>query len=71
MAKKKKNESDYDGLNLSVKELDVIKTNTIVDSIKVDLKPKTDNQKLYWKYLRDTNKEIVICGGAPGCGKSY
>ena len=67
MAKKKKNESDYDGLNLSVKELDVIKTNTIVDSIKVDLKPKTDNQKLYWKYLRDTN----ICGGAPGCGKSY
>ena len=71
MAKKKKCETDYEKLNLSTKELDVIKSNSLTDSIKVDLKPKTENQKLYWKYLRDTNKEIVICGGAPGCGKSY
>ena len=43
----------------------------MLDAIKVNVKPKTENQKIYWKHLRDTNKEIVICGGDPGCGKSY
>lgn len=71
MAKKKKSDVDYEQLGISANDLYAVKTNSIVESIKVDLKPKTENQKLYWKYLRDTNKEIVICGGAPGCGKSY
>ena len=71
MARKKKTETDYEKLNVSLKDLDVVKCNTLVDSIKVDLKPKTENQKLYWKYLRDTNKEIVIASGSPGTGKTY
>lgn len=71
MAKKKKSEKTYDELNLTAQELEVVKSSTIIDSIKVNVKPKTENQKLYWKYLRDNNKKIVICGGAPGCGKSY
>lgn len=70
MAKKKKSEK-YEGLNISVRELEQVKETACIDSIKVNVKPKTENQKLYWKYLRDTGKEIVICGGAPGCGKSY
>ncbi len=68
MAKKKR---IYEDLNISVEDLKNVEQANLCNSIKVDLKPKTENQKLYWKYLRDTNKEIVICGGAPGCGKSY
>lgn len=68
MAKKKQT---IEELNLSPKELETVRLTSLTDSIKVNLKPKTENQKLYWKYLRDINKEIVICGGAPGCGKSY
>lgn len=68
MAKKKR---IYEDLNISVEDLKNVEQSSLCNSIKVDLKPKTENQKLYWKYLRDTNKEIVICSGAPGCGKSY
>lgn len=71
MPKKKKSEQDYEQMKLTAKELELVKCNTACDSIKVNVKPKNENQKLYWKYLRDPNKEIVICGGAPGCGKSY
>lgn len=71
MTKKKKPETAYEELKLSTKELELVRTSTATDGIKVNVKPKTENQKLYWKYLRDTAKEIVICGGAPGCGKSY
>lgn len=71
MAKKRKTEKNYEELRLTEHELQLVKNTTAINSIKVDVKPKTENQKLYWKHLRDTNKEIVICGGAPGCGKSY
>jgi phosphate starvation-inducible PhoH-like protein len=71
MARKKKTDDLYEGLSLTVDELDAVKSNSIMSQIKVNVKPKNDNQKLYWKHLRDTKKEIVICGGAPGCGKSY
>ena len=69
--KKKKSEPDNEQMKLTASELELVKTNTACDSIKVNIKPKNDNQKLYWKYLRDSKKKIVICGGAPGCGKSY
>ena len=71
MARKKKPEKAYEDLKLTEQELELVKASTATDNICVNVKPKTENQKLYWKYLRDTNKEIVICGGAPGCGKSY
>jgi len=71
MGRKKKAEEQYEELNLTVKDLETAKSNSIFSQINVNVKPKNDNQKLYWKYLRDTTKEIVICGGAPGCGKSY
>lgn len=71
MTKKKKSNMTYDDLKLNAKELELVKASTASDGIKVNVKPKTENQKLYWKYLRDNSKKIVICGGAPGCGKSY
>jgi phosphate starvation-inducible PhoH-like protein len=71
MAKKKKPEKAYEELKLTAEELELVKSTTVNEGIKVNIKPKTENQKLYWKYLRDKNKKIVICGGAPGCGKSY
>ena len=71
MARKKKSELEYEQFKLTAKELELVKSSTACDSIRVNIKPKNENQKLYWKYLKDYNKEIVICGGAPGCGKSY
>ena len=47
------------------------KKSAIFKSIKVNIKAKNDKQKLYWKNLRDTNKQIVIGSGSPGTGKSY
>lgn len=67
----KKKKHIYEELEITVESLNQQKQTNQCDSIMVNLKPKTENQKLYWKYLRDMNKEIVICGGAPGCGKSY
>ena len=71
MARRKRADEVYEELNLTVKELETAKANSMCNQIKVNVKPKNDNQKLYWKHLRDTCKEIVICSGAPGCGKSY
>lgn len=70
MAKKKKSEH-YEELQLSTKELELIRETELCKSIKVNIKPKTENQKLYWKHLRDSEKKIVLCEGAPGCGKTY
>ena len=47
------------------------KKSAIFKNIKVNIKAKNDKQKLYWKNLRDTNKQIVIGSGSPGTGKSY
>lgn len=71
MSRKKKPEGEFEKLKLTPAQLELVKSSSACESIKVNVKPKTENQKLYWKFLRDTNKEIVICGGAPGCGKSY
>ena len=43
----------------------------LLDSIKVNIKAKNEKQKLYKKYLKDTNKQIVIGSGSPGTGKSF
>jgi phosphate starvation-inducible PhoH-like protein len=71
MPRKKQNQK----LNITPEELKLAefieKQASLLSSIKVNIKPKNDNQKLYWKALRDTNKSIVIGSGAPGTGKSY
>ena len=43
----------------------------LLNSIKVNIKAKNEKQKLYKKYLKDTNKQIVIGSGSPGTGKSF
>ena len=43
----------------------------LLDSIKVNIKAKNEKQKLYKKYLKDINKQIVIGSGSPGTGKSF
>lgn len=47
------------------------KGNAACKAIKVNIKSKTENQKLYWKHLKDKSKKIVICEGAAGCGKTF
>ena len=71
MGKKKKPDYDYESLNLSKEELEIFNSNTLINSIKVNIKSKTENQKLYWKHLKDSKKEIVIASGSPGTGKSF
>jgi phosphate starvation-inducible PhoH-like protein len=41
----------------------------ILDKIKVDIKAKTQNQKKLVNEIK--NKEIVICSGLPGTGKTF
>lgn len=69
--KKKKILPELEPLILNPNDLKQVKTATACDNIKVNIKPKTNNQKLYWKYLRDSNKQIVIASGSAGTGKSF
>ena len=43
----------------------------LLNSIKVNIKAKNEKQKLYKKYLKDTNKQIVIGSGSPETRKSF
>ena len=44
-------------------------TNGTLTKVKVELKAKNPNQKLFASYIED--KEIVICSGPAGTGKTY
>ena len=41
----------------------------ILEKYKIELKPKSANQKIFLDLI--TNKEIVICSGPAGTGKTY
>jgi len=70
MAKKKTSKFEITAEDLKLVAIQEEKAR-LMSSIKVNVKAKNEKQKLYWKYLKDVNKQIVIGSGSPGTGKSY
>ena len=58
-------EEEYEALE----ELNRSHSGNVLDKIKVDIKYKTQNQKKLVNEIKD--KEIVICSGLPGTGKTF
>jgi len=71
MSKKRPNKRLSDDEQESINNFLSIKPeeNKIINSIKVDVKPKTENQKKLVQAIKE--KEIVITSGFPGTGKTF
>jgi phosphate starvation-inducible PhoH-like protein len=63
--KKLTSEEEFEVLN----EINHSHSGSILDRIKVDIKYKTQNQKILVNEIKE--KEIVICSGLPGTGKTF
>ena len=53
----------------AIEEINKAHSGNVLDKMKVDIKYKTQNQKKLVTEIK--NKEIVICSGLPGTGKTF
>lgn len=68
MRKNKKKLNDQE-IHESLQDMDLFQREKLLENLKISIKCKTTNQKKLVEELR--NREITLCSGLPGTGKTY